>query len=197
MGIHRLTKWVLALAALFALSGCAGSPAAGDASSQPPPAVSAAGPAEDASPKLPFTLPYYPDYSIHPALAENRANLTLAPLLYEGLFSVDSRFQATPQLCESYFTSEDGLSWTFTLRPGVTFSDGTPLTGKLAAQALNTALGEGSRFAGRIPGLRSITGSDQTVTVNLSQPNGSLPTLLDILWPRTAEAALQAPGRTY
>ena len=35
---------------------------------------------------IPFTLAAYPAYSFHPVLAANRANLTLAPLLYEGLF---------------------------------------------------------------------------------------------------------------
>jgi len=50
----------------------------------------------------PFALAIYPEYSIHPALARNRANLTLVPLLYEPLFQVDESFQAQPVLCESY-----------------------------------------------------------------------------------------------
>ena len=33
---------------------------------------------------VPFTLAFYPEFSLHPALAGSRANLTLAPLLYEG-----------------------------------------------------------------------------------------------------------------
>lgn len=128
----------------------------------------------------PFTLAFYPNYSTHPALAENRANLSLAPLLYEGLFRLDEQFNAVPVLCQTYQQSENGLSWVFTLRPGVVFSDGTPLTGTIAAQALNTARSAGSRYAGRFTGVRSITGDDTTVTITLITPNNALPTLLDI-----------------
>ena len=128
----------------------------------------------------PFALALYPSYSIHPALAENRANLSLAPLLYESLFRLDEHFEAVPVLCERYEYSENGLVWTFTLRPGVIFSDGTPLTGFITAQALNTARAAGSRYTGRFTGLRSITGDETTVTITLTTPNSALPTLLDI-----------------
>ena len=128
----------------------------------------------------PFTLAFYPSYSIHPALAENRVNLSLAPLLYEGLFQLDEQFNAVPVLCQTYEQSENGLSWVFTLRSGVMFSDGTPLTGTIAAQALNTARSADSRYAGRFAGVRTITGDDTTVTITLSTPNHALPTLLDV-----------------
>ena len=94
---------------------------------------------------IPFSLAVYADYSLHPVLAENRANLTLAPLLYEPLFQLDGQFQPQGVLCQSSAVSEDGLTWTFTLRSGVTFSDGTPLTGEAVADALNLARQEGSR----------------------------------------------------
>ena len=179
MARHHIRNRILALALSFTLVGCAveqdpvvstpETPAASTSQEEVPEVTS-----------IPFTLAYYPNYSIHPALAENRANLTLAPLLYESLFSVDASFQAVPQLCTSYTTSEDGLTWTFTLHPDIFFSDGTPLTGSAAAAALNTALGSGSRYAGRISGLQSITGSEMDVTITLTQPNGNLPVLLDI-----------------
>lgn len=129
---------------------------------------------------VPFTLPVYEDYSLHPALSENKANLTLAPLLYEGLFSLDATFTPKPLLCQSYQCSGDGLVWTFTLRPGVTFSDGTPLTGALAADALRLAAAPQSRFAQRLAGLQSVTGDDTTVTATLSAPNTAFHALLDI-----------------
>ena len=43
----------------------------------------------------------------------------MGSLLYEGLFSVDASFQAQPLLCSGYTVSEDGLTWTFTLREGI------------------------------------------------------------------------------
>lgn len=179
MKLHRLTNFLLMFALMLSLFGC--TPAEQPDQSQPePPSASSGAQSADETQSLPLTLPFYPDYSMHPALAENRANMILAPLIYEGLFTLDDTFSPTPVLCQSYAVSEDGLTWVFSLRQGVSFSDGTPLTGTVAAQALNTALGTGSRYAGRISGLRSITGNSDSVTITLTSPNSGLPALLDI-----------------
>lgn len=191
MGSNRFISCLLTLALLLGLAGCSGTPEP-EAPPEEEPDTSSSQTAEEETVLLPLTLAYYPDYSLHPALAENRANLALAPLLYEGLFTVDSSFQAQPLLCQSYTVSEDSLVWTFTLREGVVFSDGTPLTGPAAAQALRTALGSGSRYSGRIPDLQSISGSGQTVTITLTRPNGDLPVLLDI--PLALDSGTQPAG---
>ena len=131
----------LAFSLLLSACGSEGGAASSSSASSPPAEDHSVGgspaPEEFAAP---LTLAAYPTASFHPVLSGNKANLTLAPLLYEGLFAVDSQFQAVPLLCEGYTVSEDRLTWTFTLRSGVTFSDGTPLTGETAAQALQTAL---------------------------------------------------------
>lgn len=189
MKFRTLTNLILSAALLLSAAGCSSSEEPG-ASSQPDPSISVESPVEE--PPTPFTLPFYPDYSLNPALTETRANLALAPLLYEGLFSLDDAFNAVPSLSKSYSVSEDGLTWTFTLRSGVTFSDGTPLTGQLAAQSLNASLAAGSRYAGRISGLRSVTGSQSAVTIQLTTPNGALPTLLDI--PITKDSSARPLG---
>lgn len=131
----------------------------------------------------PFTLAVYPEFSLHPTLAANRANLTLSPLLYEGLFEVDASFQAQPVLCQSYSVSEDKLVWTFTLRAGVTFSDGAPFTGQAVADALNLARSERGRFRERLADVTAVSASEEVpnqVVVTLRRANGSLPLLLDI-----------------
>lgn len=128
----------------------------------------------------PFSLAIYSDYTIDPAWTEYRANLTLAPLLYEGLFQLSTTFTAQSLLCTSYITSGDGLVWTFTLREGVTFSDGTPLTGTLVAQSLSISASTGSRYEARLSSIIGFQGDDTTVTLTLSSPNASLPTLLDV-----------------
>jgi peptide/nickel transport system substrate-binding protein len=48
--------------------------------------------------------------------------------VYERLFGVGPDGAPIPQLATNYTTSADGLTWTFTLLSGVTFSDGTPMT---------------------------------------------------------------------
>ena len=133
---------------------------------------------------IPFQLAVYDRYSLHPILAGNRANLALAPLLYEPLFSLNGSFEAEPVLCERSSVSEDGLVWTLTLRQNITFSDGTPLTGEVVAAALNTARQPGSRYASRLSGITNLSGEGRSVTVTLSAPNGALPTLLDIPIPK-------------
>ncbi len=128
-----------------------------------------------------LALPVYSGATFHPALGKNSTNATFAPLLYEGLFTLDESFTAQHCLCRSYERSGDGLTWRFALRPNVAWSDGTALTAQDVADALNTARGSGSRYANRLAGVRSVTAEgEDTVEVVLSAPNGNLPALLDI-----------------
>lgn len=48
-------------------------------------------------------------------------------LVYEGLFAFGSDFDAVPELVDTYEASSDGRAWTFRLRQGVRFHDGTEL----------------------------------------------------------------------
>lgn len=45
--------------------------------------------------------------------------------VYNRLIDVDQNFQTKPELAESWSVSDDGLTWTFKLRQGVTFHDGS------------------------------------------------------------------------
>lgn len=48
----------------------------------------------------------------------------------EGLIRLDADGNPQPALAESWTVSDDGLTYTFTLRDGITWSDGTPITAK-------------------------------------------------------------------
>lgn len=178
--MRRLSILLLALVLLLAGCGNTGEGSSSSSGSQSSSSSSSSSQEEPAKNTQPFTLAAYPAYSFHPALSTSQANLTLAPLMYESLFTLDSSFEATPQLCQSYTVSDDGLTWTFQLRPGITFSDGTPLTGAVVAQALQTARDPASRYAKRLANVSGVSGSGDQVTVTLAVPNGALPTLLDI-----------------
>jgi peptide/nickel transport system substrate-binding protein len=48
--------------------------------------------------------------------------------VFDTLFSIDSRGSIHPQMVESFRTSTDQRTWDFTLRPGLMFHDGAPVT---------------------------------------------------------------------
>ncbi len=126
-----------------------------------------------------FALACYPAAGFHPITGENKTNLALGGLLYEGLFALDQHFQVQNVLCQSYSVSEDGLTWRFVVRDGVTFSDGSPMTAADVAASLNLAR-TSVLYSARFPQIGTITAADGTVTVTLTAPNAALPALLDI-----------------
>jgi len=53
-------------------------------------------------------------------------NIQISDTLFDGLVNTDAELKPQPALAESW--TVDGNTWTFKLRPGVKFSDGTPVT---------------------------------------------------------------------
>src|SRR5882724_4186590 len=51
-----------------------------------------------------------------------------AYMIYDTLLAVDEKLQVKPQMVDSWTTSDDGLTWTFKLRDGLEWHDGTPVT---------------------------------------------------------------------
>lgn len=126
-----------------------------------------------------FVLPWAATVSFHPITGSSKVNLTLAPLVYEGLFESDKNFQPHNVLCESYTVSEDSLTWTLTLAEA-TFSDGSPVTAAEVMASLNLAR-QSERYAGRLRDISKVSaGEGGTVVITLSRANGALAALLDI-----------------
>ena len=70
-------------------------------------------------------------YDLDPATTTNNANLWMFSLIVEGLVKgSNDGTSIEPALAESWDISEDGLIYTFHLKPGVKFSDGTPSIGE-------------------------------------------------------------------
>jgi peptide/nickel transport system substrate-binding protein len=96
----------------------------------------------------------------------------------------NENLELEPRIAESWEPNEDGSVWTFAIRQGVTFHDGTPLTAEDVAATLNlhadpknkgNAL---SAFGGVLsPGGAKAT-DDATVEVTLDAPNGNFPYLV-------------------
>src|SRR6478609_7578093 len=49
-------------------------------------------------------------------------------MIYDVLFAKDAKGEIQPQMVDKYEVSPDKLTWTFTLRPGLEWHDGTPVT---------------------------------------------------------------------
>lgn len=73
-----------------------------------------------------FTLPYDPDQTLDPVTCADGMQQVAGSLIYEGLFRLDRQLEPQPWLCQSYTYDAASLTYTFTLRSGVTFSDGVP-----------------------------------------------------------------------
>lgn len=68
--------------------------------------------------------------SLDPAFASDGESFRVARQMFEGLVGVEpGTADPAPLLAESWDVSDDGLSYTFQLKEGVTFHDGTPFNG--------------------------------------------------------------------
>jgi peptide/nickel transport system substrate-binding protein len=94
--------------------------------------------------------------------------------VYQHLVQLDPKGSLTPALASSYKVSPDGRTITFTLRTGVKFSNGDPLTGSDVVYSMNRVLAPSSKYPNRaaMRGVKSITApTPDTVTVVLAEPN--------------------------
>ena len=126
-----------------------------------------------------FVLPIYAEQSMHPITSTSTTNLTLAPLLYEGLFAVDGAGGATGLLCAEYTANENFTEWRFTLKEGVSFSDGTALTAAAVVSSLKLSQTAGNPYSSRLVGATVFADKEQ-VCIKLTAPRSGLPSLLDI-----------------
>ena len=118
---------------------------------------------------------------VDPALNSSVDGACLAVNMFEGLYTYDAQGQLQPALAENTEVSEDGLTYTFTLRDGLKWSDGTDLTAKdfeyswKRAAAPETGADYGYMFdaiAKPEDGTLDVTASEdgKTLTVNLVAP---------------------------
>lgn len=57
-------------------------------------------------------------------------------MVYDTLFAQDASGKPQPQMVEKYSSAKDGKQWSFTLRPGLKFSDGSAVTAADAVASL-------------------------------------------------------------
>lgn len=105
--------------------------------------------------------------------------------VYEALFRLTDAGSVENVLASDYKVSEDGLSYTFTLKPDVKFHSGDPLTAKDVKFSIERVVGADSKSS-RKKSLEPIsaieTPDDNTVIVKLSSRSISLPYNLSYVW---------------
>ncbi|MBI1777904.1 MAG: ABC transporter substrate-binding protein [Proteobacteria bacterium] len=94
-------------------------------------------------------------------------------LVYETLLTWDSKLAVKPMAAESMIVSADRLTYTFTLRPGMSFHDGSPVRSQDVIQSLKRWMARdtlGTRLNRVIAGFEVV--SESTFRVKLTEPYG-------------------------
>jgi len=111
---------------------------------------------------------------IDPAVGSDFSSTSSLCNLYDTLVFPNTAGGVDPYLAESWETSADGLTWTFHLKQGVKFHNGSELTASDVAFSMNRLLeiGEGLAyvFLGTVEDATAL--DDYTVEFKLAQPSG-------------------------
>lgn len=105
-------------------------------------------------------------------------------MLFDTLVEEQGISDFKPNLAESWEVSDDGMVYTFKIREGVTFHDGTPCDANAVAWSLNWTLeNDIETFAFYIYAFDEIVAlDDTTLQVTLAYPVGNIEYLLMYVW---------------
>lgn len=140
---------------------------------------------------------------LDPALVDDNDSGKINCNIYESLLRFeDDNTDVQPQLAESYTVSDDGLTYTFKLRQGVTFHDGTPFNAEavkfnIVRQMPENAVAKMS-YAGLVYGDVAEVKVIDDYTVSITLKKKSSPFLHNVAMmyaaPMVSPAALQKYG---
>ena len=122
------------------------------------------------------------------------AALTAASAIFESLTYLDDKGVAQPRLALSWTHSDDFKIWTFKLRPGVKFHDGTPFNAEAAKANFDRQKDPANkcRCAFYISAINNVQAPDElTLVYNLNDPSVNFPAT--ILSYTNQNAAIQSP----
>ena len=179
--MRRKLLWPLLLLCLVLLAGCTNLDQQEGPTPIDPPQddTSRDEPAPEPKGLRAFSLPYFPSQTLDPITCPDGPHQTIAALLYEGLYALDEHFELHPMLAQSCTYDPDTFVYGITLRSGVLFSDGSPLTAADVAASLERAR-YAERYAGRLADIVSVKAVGSAVYVALARPNANFMARLDI-----------------
>ncbi len=130
--------------------------------------------------------------TFNPILYNNTSANRMAELIYDSLIWLDQDLIAQPGLAESWEISEDGLTWTFKVRSGVKYSDGSDFTSADVKYTYDTILNPDNNapYRSRYVSISSIEcPDDNTVIFHLESPNAAL--MVNLNLPIIPEGAME------
>ena len=207
---HRCASLILALCLLAVLSGCTigATPTVAPIAPRGTSTVSDRAPGPTPRGEQALTLALGGDLpTLDPALVRDANSSFLAHQLFRGLVRLDTQLNAVPDLAERIAVSDDGLTYTFTLRPDLIFHNGTPLDAEAVRYSLERAtdptlaggdgaslpgatylgdiLGAADKLLGRSASLAGLRVLDaRTVEIRLGAPK--IPFLMKLSYPVAA-----------
>ncbi len=124
-----------------------------------------------------------PDDQLDPPLFTSTIDYTRGRAIYNSLVQHANDLTPQPELAESFEPNADASEWTFKIRKGVSFHDGSPLSADDVVYSMKRHQGEDSTSVIKSV-LESVTEWKKTgeheVKATLSGPNADLPTLLGL-----------------
>ena len=136
-------------------------------------------PEESQAPNTPgrFAMPYNASYGWDPYNCTCMENIAVMQLIYEGLFTLNSSYDAENVLCTGYEVSENGMMYTLQLRDAK-FSNGQKLTAEDVVYSMSLAQSS-TVYGSRLSDVGGFSADgDSTVIIYMSNPNDRLPCLL-------------------
>ena len=100
--------------------------------------------------------------------------------LYEGLYKLDANGEIALGQAASVEQSDDNLTWTFTLRDDITWSDGQPVTAQDFIYGFDNLAAQGGDYCTILSDVAESyeAPDDKTVVIKLKQPCAYLPSIL-------------------
>ncbi len=155
-----------ALAAM-ALGGCG----AGDDGGAAPAGGTAAG---ESQVVITMTPSSEPAAGFNPLVSWGAGEHVHEPLIQSTLITTDNDLNFVNDLATDYGCSEDGLTWTFTIRDDVVFTDGVPLTAEDVAFTINGIV-SGEAAEADLSMVREAVATDAvTCEIRMERPNNAL-----------------------
>jgi len=142
-------------------------------------AVMAAGPVKGGTMKVGIQGGASTD-SLDPAKAANATASQISRMWGEPLVELNAEGGLDNRLATDAQPADDGLTWIFKIRSGVTFSDGKSLTAEDVLATIERHAGEESESGalGILQGIKAMRTEGDSFIIELDSPNADLPYLL-------------------